>query len=203
MGRWHAQLLRDGLDAALALAQAKRNELVVYTIAEQPVRSQVKQKALEGDALFDQIVWDLNNLPSGFKRSAIQATMHHEMLMALLPFIYGREWEMRPTKIMQRFDLQFHWSDVIAFGSRRMGKSSATEKAAYATFRRIPVSQLLFAQRLSMAQQTLQGIKNEFLLVKDKEFIIKTNNRSCFAILGFNDEKPRTITAKAARTSVS
>jgi hypothetical protein len=205
MGGWQAELIHNAEEAVLSKGSKQLSRVVPLSITEQIVyHRHFKADAIDGDTKFDRMVYMLEHPASGFERSAIQAHLNRLELEALLPLIYGDEWEMNQIEIMRRYNLVVYHRDLIVYASRRWGKSSGAVQSAAVTMVVLDVERAMFAQKLAMSQQNVQGVRNEILAIPENErdFIVKVNNRNEFKIIGPSGVL-HGVVARAANTDVS
>lgn len=76
-----------------------------------------------GDERLKKLRYYLNNC--GFERSEDQKDFHHHFTIAVLPLIYGEEWDRVSVRVMAEFGITELKTEVLCMTPRRFGKSFA------------------------------------------------------------------------------
>lgn len=126
------------LDAELTkqLIEQNQHELSEYTSAKQfeprtlsffGSEYRPDEKRCEGDIRLTQIFYLLDTimLHKGWTREEAQIKLHKAYVIAALPLIYGRDWELHAHRVLARFGVTDHKSLVLALFPRRYGKTIA------------------------------------------------------------------------------
>lgn len=87
----------------------------------------IEDETCEGDERLKQIFYllDVIMTPKGWKREEAQIKLHKAYVIASLPLIYGKEWDVNAKRVLERFGVTDLKSLVLALYPRRFGKTIA------------------------------------------------------------------------------
>lgn len=112
--------IRDLYKAALLKAERNKQIRTRISISTDWARDLGKSK---GDERFRKMQAMLNNIAPGFVRSPDQLLFHKFFTIAVLPHIFGADWESNCVRIMEELEIDKITYEVMAMTPRRWGKT--------------------------------------------------------------------------------
>lgn len=114
-----------------------------------------------GDLRLSRLRWYLNSM--GFQRSADQMNFHEHFIQAVLPLIYGDEWDQNSVRVMREFGITELKSEVLCMTPRRFGKSWAIAMFVLAMMLAVPGIKLAVFSPGSRASGSLMKLVQKFM----------------------------------------
>lgn len=112
--------IRDLYKAAFNKAEKNKEIRTRISISTDWARDLGKSK---GDERFRKMQSLLNNIAPGFVRSPDQLLFHKFFTIAVLPHIFGSDWESNCVRIMEELEIDKITYEVMAMTPRRWGKT--------------------------------------------------------------------------------
>jgi hypothetical protein len=83
------------------------------------------EETCKGDKILNQIFYLLDTimLHRGWRREEAQIKLHKAYVIASLPIIYGKDWDLHAIRVLARFKVKSLKSLVLALFPRRFGKT--------------------------------------------------------------------------------
>lgn len=139
-----------------------------------------------GDRILESILTILDSY--NYERTPIQKLWHWWYLQAILPFIYGEEWEAVAYRVLREHGLEKIRSEVLAMAPRRMGKTISIAMLVAAVITCVPgirVAVFSTGRRAStfLTQETMRfvsqipGAKNRIVKDSAEEIQFATEER--------------------------
>lgn len=123
-----------------------------------------------------------------------QKVFHQAIAVALLPIIYGIQWNSFKKRVFKKLGLDEIIRTIFIISSRQVGKSSAIAMIAAAALAHVPNIRIaIFAQRESTAQNMGQMIKDFFKDIDGLSYVMEGNNQLKIT-LRFSSRDVRTCT---------
>lgn len=94
-----------------------RNEILTMDVES----GRINTNRLSGDERFEAMLFALDVFE--WSREDTQIEIHDEMLLVLLPVIYGDEWNTNYEHIMTRYDVSKYQPELLIICARRWGKT--------------------------------------------------------------------------------
>lgn len=117
---WQAEI-EDALDNEVERERRREGEL----LEDDPEYGAFDHAVCAGDTKVKQIKFLLDDLlrPRGWLREEAQKKLHRSYLIASLPLIYGKDWEIHCARVLKLFGVDDLKSLVLAIYARRFGKT--------------------------------------------------------------------------------
>jgi hypothetical protein len=166
-----ANLKKDG-----ALRRTKRSR--IRTRVENTLEPDACTNELPGDRRLKNIYTDLDN--TGYERSYLQTLFHDEVILCLLPHIFGEDWDACKTRLLKQFQKRHHNLYLCTIMGRRMGKTIALSMLVAATLLGVPNFRFcLISPTVEQSCWLLQDVKLFLLklLGNDTSRIVKNTTR--------------------------
>jgi hypothetical protein len=113
--------------------------------------------SLSGDRVMKRLQFILDNIP-GIDRHEYQIQFHQEILMALLPKIYQKEWAAYSSIILQKYNIKKYRPERLFCTPRRFGKTTSVVVFIIAALYCIPnITTAIFAT----GKRTAGKLKNQ------------------------------------------
>lgn len=94
-----------------------RNEILTMDVES----GQINTNRLSGDERFEAMLFCLDTFE--WSREDTQVEIHDEMMLVLLPVIYGPEWMSNYEHIMTKYEVLKYMAELIIICARRWGKT--------------------------------------------------------------------------------
>lgn len=97
----------------------------------------------------------------GITRSETQWKVHEACLQAMLPYIYGEEWDLNQGRILKKYNLKEVKQEVLIIMSRRQGKSFSVGMFVAALLLNCPKIRIaVWATAFRLSRALMEIIKN-------------------------------------------
>lgn len=150
-----------------------------------------------GDERCSLLAYYLNSM--GYERSVDQMMFHEHFLQAVLPLLYGDEWDRNSARVMADHDIKTLMTEVLCMTPRRFGKSFAVAMFVLALMLARPGIKLAvfspgkrasnslmklvlkFAKNIPGAERRIAGESEERLYISARELAEGVGKMSQFA----------------------
>ncbi len=172
-----------------------------------PVRKHNESDAIsQCDAIVATMRKQLDSLTYNYERRVRtyqQRLLHAEMIIPVLPILYGNNWDMVRDRVLRQFNVSEVLTELIVTASRQTGKSHGIAQFVAVMVALVPRMEVaIFAQNKMIAAQMMDNIIIYMENIPNvKEHIVAHNQTKMKLYFGHGDR--RSISCYAARGSVS
>ena len=171
----------DAARAELAASDEQKTKSFSFKRKIDAMMTTATRSGVPGDVYIQQIEQILDGF-EGYVRSQSQKDFHKSFIDAVLPHIYGADFEKYRERILHERKVDNHQSEILVCCPRRFGKTTSVSMFIAALLYVIPDTWISCFSTGQRASTTLLDQAAKFLLTlpKSKDRILKKNSEQLF-----------------------